>query len=217
MAGSKPQEWERQLLQQGTVEIGLSPAKRVVTVIAGVLFVLVGLLLIIIPLMAEGMDLAPRIVLPVTGALLLLLAPLGFSQLTGVWNIVVTWQDIGYRNALVPWSEVEVIGEITQRVRGAQQDHGVIVFTPRGHDMLVSQMGGIGAWLQNLNAKLLKVPALSPAKLLDGSQAEKIGWLASVHMRILEAQRPARHPNPYSAQHPDQQPPPPGPVPPQPF
>lgn len=201
MAGTKPHEWEQQLLQQGAAEIGLSPAKRVVVVIAGVLFVLLGLLLLMIPLIAGDMDLAPSIVLAVAGVLLLVLAPLVFSQLTGAWNIVVTWQDIGYRSARVPWAEVEVIGEITQHTRGTEQHHAAIVFTPRGHDMLVSQMSGRAAWLQKLNARVLKVPALTPAKLLAGSREEKIAWLASVHMRVLNAQ----------------QPPPPGPVPPQPF
>ncbi len=179
------QKWEQQLAQAGRVEIGVPPAKAVWTVLMSVLLLGLGVVALLAPLLVDTMDDWRLYVLPVAGVILILCVPLALSQLSGWWNLVVTPQSVGYRDLQIPWNEVEVVGELTQRVQNTRQKHAAIFLTPQGEDRLLTEGNGLRRTMHKVSSASAKAPAIFPAKMLEGSREEKIHWLASVHARAL--------------------------------
>lgn len=179
-----PYAWEAELTQTGRAEITMSTDKKIAAASMGFIFTVLGAAMFVAVI--NESDLLNQLFLGFAGILLLALVVLCASWFTGRWNFVVTWDDVGYRHARVPWNEIEGVGRFSQQIRGSKMKLAALILTPRGDDILVEQMGGFGGWLQRLNTRMTGVRVLTPGKLLAGSLQDKIHWLASVHVRASQ-------------------------------
>lgn len=179
-----PYAWEAQLTQTGRAEITMSTGKKIAAAAMGIIFAAGGAALFIAAM--NESDVLTQLFLGLAGLSLLALVVLSASWFTGRWNMVVTWDDVGYRHARVPWNEIEGVGQFTQQIRGSKMKLAALILTPRGNDILVEQMGGFGGWLQKLNTRMTGVRVLTPGKLLAGSLQDRIHWLGSVHMKASQ-------------------------------
>lgn len=129
MTGADPHLWDRRLRSEGQVRIGTTVFKGLGLGCLGMFLVLIGGICVLVGLFGNT-DGVAAVVATVGGLVSLLCALLAAIQVSGRWDdLYVSWDEVGYRHARVPWTEVVSVGDYESPQDRSDRPLTAIVFT----------------------------------------------------------------------------------------
>lgn len=185
MTVADPHYWDRQLHSQGQVRIGITVFKGLGLGCIGMFFMGIAGLCLFAGLVGspEG---AAVFALTLIAVASLILALFALVQITGRWDLYVSWDEVGYRHARVPWTEVVSVGDYESPHDRSDRPLTAIVFTPEGHERFLGQLTAPERWFKRLSSKSAGMPVLVLGKFLAGAPGDRADWLATVHAQTIE-------------------------------